>query len=701
MGLLDLTTDLRSLKYGRDQKGGGSSNQPFIQVPIPGYDEEFESNSTDFLLRDGALSRGVTDVERLGKFLLTIDGVLFLGKQTALSLQNPIVPGKPNRRDPGGLTGLYNPLATLEQVAINAIGGHIERQSLLPVNNPQDKYFTTVKDNYNDTNTNRLSILYNTKIADIENSTPPQLLASTAQAINLVDPLTLITYDVGSDSEFKTNIKIQNPTIRNNNLPNGEPLNTYQVGIDPFYNRGGFQLGSEGINILGVSSIYQGLSEINGDPLNIADLSSLSGINLDGQSNTYFGVTSDNTTLSTDSRGLNLRTYQASGSGNFYANGGLRLGANGIQKSELSILYALDGVNGEDPLGIGELSNLTGINEEGQQTRYFGPQDDNKTFSTDTKDLDLKTYQASGSGNFYARGGYQLGENGLNTAGASQKFQTSEIFNPEGSITPEDLTGINDTGEQIKPYGPQDNNTTLTTDAKGLDLTSYQNGLASPAARRSADPNAAEKYYIESNPPASYRTYGLGPGNADPVTLSGVKSSRDSELEAQQIYKFFIELLNNDSDGSSQYLYFRAYLDGISDSYSGQWNDVKYSGRAEKFYQYKGFNRDIGVDFTMYAHSQAEHPAIYEKLNTLLGAVTPDYSDIGYMRGTIARITVGSYFKDLPVVITSIGVGGQLDASWPGQSDSPEAPGLLRISMKMNPIHDFLPKKGAKFYSVA
>jgi len=700
VGLLDLTTDLRSLKYGRDQKGGGSSNQPFIQVPIPGYDEEFEPNSTDFLLRNGALSRGVTDVERLGKFLLTVDGVLFLGKQTALSLQNPIVPGKPNRRDPGGITGLYNPLATLEQVAINAIGGHIERQSLLPVNNPQDKYFTTIKDNYNDTNTNRLSILYNTKIADIENSTPPQALAATAQAINLLDPLTLLTYDVGSDSEFKTNIKIQNPTIRNNNLPNGEPLDTYQVGIDPFYNRGGFQLGSEGINILGVSSIYQGLSEINGTPTEIPDLTSLSGINLDGQSNNYFGITSDNTTLSTDPRGLDLKIYQV-GAGKFYENDGWQLGSEGINVVGASAAYFIyDEING-NVIGDPELEILTGITTEGQQTRYYGPQDDNSTLSTNTKDLDLKAYQASGSGNFYANGGYQLGENGLNVAGASQKFQTSETFNPEASITPEDLTGINDTGEQIKPYGPQDNNTTLTTDAKGLDLASYQNGLASPAARRSADPNAAEKYYIEANPPASYRTYGLGPGNADPVTLSGVKSSRDSELEAQQIYKFFIELLNNDSNGSSQYLYFRAYLDAISDSYSGEWADIKYSGRAEKFYQYKGFNRDIGVDFTMYAHSQAEHPAIYEKLNTLLGAVTPDYSDIGYMRGTIARITVGSYFKDLPVVITSIGVGGQLDTSWQGQSDSPEAPGLLKISMKMNPIHDFLPKKGAKFYSVA
>ena len=142
MGLLDLTTNLRSLKYGRDQKGGGSSKQPFIQTPIPGYDEEFDSPSTDFLLRDGALSRGVDDVKRIGTFLTTVDGVLFIAKQTALSLQNPLVPGKPNRDSP--VSGLYNPLNTIEQLAGNAIGLHTEKQGLFPITDPQVKYFTTV-----------------------------------------------------------------------------------------------------------------------------------------------------------------------------------------------------------------------------------------------------------------------------------------------------------------------------------------------------------------------------------------------------------------------------------------------------------------------------------------------------------------------------------------------------------------------------
>ena len=35
MGLIDLKTDLKSLRYGKDTLGGGDSGQPYVQTPIP------------------------------------------------------------------------------------------------------------------------------------------------------------------------------------------------------------------------------------------------------------------------------------------------------------------------------------------------------------------------------------------------------------------------------------------------------------------------------------------------------------------------------------------------------------------------------------------------------------------------------------------------------------------------------------------
>jgi len=56
MPLLDLRTNLKSLRYGKDRVGGGSSNQPYIQRDLPdSLSEVGRTGGPDFLLRGGAL----------------------------------------------------------------------------------------------------------------------------------------------------------------------------------------------------------------------------------------------------------------------------------------------------------------------------------------------------------------------------------------------------------------------------------------------------------------------------------------------------------------------------------------------------------------------------------------------------------------------------------------------------------------------
>jgi hypothetical protein len=44
MGLINLRTNLKDLKFGNDESGGGSSKQPFIQTRIPATDEPLQTN---------------------------------------------------------------------------------------------------------------------------------------------------------------------------------------------------------------------------------------------------------------------------------------------------------------------------------------------------------------------------------------------------------------------------------------------------------------------------------------------------------------------------------------------------------------------------------------------------------------------------------------------------------------------------------
>ena len=70
MGLKNSYTDLKSLKFGKDRIGGGSSNQPYIKSSIPNDITKLgKTGGPDFLVRGGTLlpSRIKDDGVRLTK----------------------------------------------------------------------------------------------------------------------------------------------------------------------------------------------------------------------------------------------------------------------------------------------------------------------------------------------------------------------------------------------------------------------------------------------------------------------------------------------------------------------------------------------------------------------------------------------------------------------------------------------------------
>ena len=89
MGLINLKTDLKSLRYGNDRIGSGDSGQPYITTAIPDRIGPY-IGTTDFLLRGGtnATRDSITDVQRLGKMFKDTkspNGLLFIAKQQLLS----------------------------------------------------------------------------------------------------------------------------------------------------------------------------------------------------------------------------------------------------------------------------------------------------------------------------------------------------------------------------------------------------------------------------------------------------------------------------------------------------------------------------------------------------------------------------------------------------------------------------------------
>jgi len=154
MSLVNLKTNLKSLRYGKDRPGGGSSNQPYVISSLPGDPTSFTTTTpndlkfldkvlgtgknlvdfagTDFFLRGGAsaVSRAAKDVSRLSKMFADFkspNGVLFTAKQNILS-QTGV------KTQASGIIneGIYLPTSTILQAAGNGFGVHLNKQGLNP-----------------------------------------------------------------------------------------------------------------------------------------------------------------------------------------------------------------------------------------------------------------------------------------------------------------------------------------------------------------------------------------------------------------------------------------------------------------------------------------------------------------------------------------------------------------------------------------
>ena len=177
----------------------------------------------------------------------------------------------------------------------------------------------------------------------------------------------------------------------------------------------------------------------------------------------------------------------------------------------------------------------------------------------------------------------------------------------------------------------------------------------------------------------------------------------DPDLATTDSVNFNIAVINNDkANGVSTYLHFRAFLDEFNDNYTAKWDSVQYVGRGEELYNYSGFGREISMGWTVYAQSKAELIPMYKKLNYLASSLAPDYSDSGFMRGNIVKITVGGYIYDQPGIIKSISYGIPEESPWEiaidenGNEDTSvkQLAHMIKVTgFTFIPIHKFIPAK--------
>jgi len=229
MGLLELKTDLKSLKFGvppaSDRPGNGNSGQPYIKDPI---DRNIVPQSEDFLLRGGlnAPLDAATDVVRLTKFfgdLKSPRGVLFVAKENLLSRIGAATQASGNQSTNNSWKnsplneGLYTPLSTIAQAGVGFTGAHLFKQGLNPLAGVRT--YTDVKTKVigeEDGTGNRLVNLYQTKINNLAD-----------------DNVNILSYSGGPNSDLgigKTDIKFASFDQRTG-INSGKNFSVYQIGL--------------------------------------------------------------------------------------------------------------------------------------------------------------------------------------------------------------------------------------------------------------------------------------------------------------------------------------------------------------------------------------------------------------------------------------------------------------------------------------
>ena len=169
----------------------------------------------------------------------------------------------------------------------------------------------------------------------------------------------------------------------------------------------------------------------------------------------------------------------------------------------------------------------------------------------------------------------------------------------------------------------------------------------------------------------------------------------DSDFE--DYIKFRIAVFNTENPREDNVILFRAFLDNLSDNYSGDWNSFKYNGRAENFYVYSGFDRKISLGFKIHAQTRHEQRPLWRKLNYLVAQTAPEYKN-RRMRGVFSRLTVGDWMDEIPGFFTSVNLSWNSAYPWEikydkngNDRDVNQYPHILDVSCEFQPVHNFAP----------
>jgi len=158
---------------------------------------------------------------------------------------------------------------------------------------------------------------------------------------------------------------------------------------------------------------------------------------------------------------------------------------------------------------------------------------------------------------------------------------------------------------------------------------------------------------------------------------------------------------------TNAYIFFRAYLEGLSENISPSYNSTQYIGRSEPVYTYSQSERELSMTLKLFAQTREELSNIYKKMNRLTSLCYPEYfkdEGISYgnrMKAPLTKLRIGEMFgksnDELMGYVKSLSYSIDQASPWETENGA-RVPKFVIATIGYQVIHSTVPNLETKFY---
>ena len=183
----------------------------------------------------------------------------------------------------------------------------------------------------------------------------------------------------------------------------------------------------------------------------------------------------------------------------------------------------------------------------------------------------------------------------------------------------------------------------------------------------------------------------------DPSTFKSSINADGFGLDNKGMPLYFIDLRDN------KVIYFRAYIEALTESISPSWVETNYIGRSESTWIYERANRECSFNLKLFAHTSDELDWIYRKMNRLTSMCYPQYQEDKLfktrakqrMKPPLLKMRIGDYLggtggKELTGFLKSLTYTVPEESPW--ETRFRHVPKYIDATISYQILHDDVPE---------